>query len=274
MDDARHSVELADRSGDAEERMINRTTLADGLHQSGDLAQARSLFQQAEQMQKEMQPQYPLLYSLQGYQYCELLLGGCEALAWTPPAPQTLSVPSRPQALSRCREVRERAEKVLQRAATDPHNPILDFALDQLTLGRTFLLEAALDAPSPDLLSPAQHHLDRAVTGLRQAGRQDDMPRGLIARAQLRRFQFQHSGDEAFAQQAQLDLAEAAQIASRGPMPLSQADIHLEQSRLHHALGNLNQAREHLTKAKAIIEKTGYHRRDQEVMALEGQIAR
>ena len=25
-------------------------------------------------MQQEMQPQYPLLYSLQGYNYCELLL--------------------------------------------------------------------------------------------------------------------------------------------------------------------------------------------------------
>ncbi len=59
VDDAQLGVELADRSGDAFQRMLNRTTLADALHQCGDLAQARSLFQQAEQMQKERQPQYP-----------------------------------------------------------------------------------------------------------------------------------------------------------------------------------------------------------------------
>ncbi|MEE8585752.1 MAG: TIR domain-containing protein, partial [Acidobacteriota bacterium] len=88
VDDARHSLELADRSGDAFLMMSSRIWKADALHQCGDLAQARSLFQQAEQMQKEWQPQYPLLYSLRGFRYCDLLLGGCEALAWTSSAPQ------------------------------------------------------------------------------------------------------------------------------------------------------------------------------------------
>ncbi|MEE8584145.1 MAG: hypothetical protein V3T83_04765 [Acidobacteriota bacterium] len=260
VDDARNSVELADRSGDAFARMAERTALADALHQSGDLAQARSFFQQAEQMQKEQQPQYPLLSSLQGFQYCDLLLGECEALVRTPPAPQAEPAPSRPQALSRCREVRERIEKVIEWRS--PSDSILDIALEHLTLGRTFLLEAALEAPSPDLLSPAQHHLDLAVTGLRESGNQDDIPRGLIARAQLHRVQC-HFLD------AQQDLDEATQIASRGPMPLFQTDIHLEQSRLHHAQGNLDAARQALSQARDLIQKHGYHRRDAELEALE-----
>ncbi|MEE8583955.1 MAG: hypothetical protein V3T83_03790, partial [Acidobacteriota bacterium] len=267
VDDARHSVELADRSKDAFEKRSKRTALADGLHQCGDLAQARSLFQQAEQMLKKEQPQDPLLYSLAGFRYCDLLLGGCEALAWTPPAPQPESAPSRPQALTRCREVRERAAQTLELMIQQEW--LLDIALDHLTLGRTFLLEAVLEAPSPDLLSPAQHHLDRAVTGLREAGQQNHMPRGLITRAQLRRVQLQQTRDETFAQQAQQDLNEAAQIASRGPMPLFQADIHLEQSRLHHAQGNLDAARQALSQVRELIQKHGYHRRDAELEAAE-----
>ncbi|MEE8585705.1 MAG: hypothetical protein V3T83_12740 [Acidobacteriota bacterium] len=270
VDDARHSVELADRSGDAGMRTVRHTTLADALHQSGDLAQARSLFQKAERIQKEEWPQYPLLFSLRGFHYADLLLGECEPPAWNP---QASPAPARQEALSRCRQVRERAESLFEFRKLPQWKPamdsMLDIALDHLTLGRAFLLEAVLDAPSPDLLSPAQHHLDRAVTGLRESGNQDEVPRGLIARAQLRRVQFQHSGDEPFAQQAQQDLDEASQIASRCPMPLFQADIHLEQSRLHHAQGHLDQARQSLSKARELIQKHGYHRRDSELEAME-----
>ena len=99
------SVELADRSGDAFWRMGTRTTLAAALFCAGVTrwpgdrkrepnalasglsdspretpaasavgSPAHLAFREAEAMQKEMQPQYPLLYSVQGYRYCELLL--------------------------------------------------------------------------------------------------------------------------------------------------------------------------------------------------------
>ena len=57
LDYARQSVELADRSGDTFRRVVNRTTLADALHQSGELPEAESLFREAEDMQKESQPE-------------------------------------------------------------------------------------------------------------------------------------------------------------------------------------------------------------------------
>ena len=37
-------------------------------------------------------------------------------------------------------------------------------------------------------------HLDRAVDGLRQAGTQDHVPRGLLARAELRRAKGDYDG--------------------------------------------------------------------------------
>ena len=80
--DAEQSVTYADRSGDAFQRMGKRTTHADALHQAGRRAEAEARFREAEQMQAERQPEYPLLYSLQGFRYCDLLLPEAERAAW------------------------------------------------------------------------------------------------------------------------------------------------------------------------------------------------
>lgn len=68
--DAEQAVTFADRSGYAFERMGLRTTHADALLQAGHRAEAEARFREAEQMQAERQPKYPLLYSLQGFRYC------------------------------------------------------------------------------------------------------------------------------------------------------------------------------------------------------------
>ena len=75
---ARRAVEYADRSGDAVWRMATRTTLADALHQQGERGEAGAAFAEAERRQAERQPRYPLLYSLPGFRYCDLLLAGAE----------------------------------------------------------------------------------------------------------------------------------------------------------------------------------------------------
>jgi tetratricopeptide (TPR) repeat protein len=80
--DARAAVAHADRSGDAFQRMSKRTAAADALHQSGETAEAGRLFAEAERMQREWQPQYPLLYSLGGFRYCDWLLAPAERAAW------------------------------------------------------------------------------------------------------------------------------------------------------------------------------------------------
>ena len=84
--DAARSVQLAERSGDLVRCMLNRTTLADALHQAGQLDESEDAFRKAEAMQKEQNPQHQLLYSVQGYWYCDLLLDQVEPLVWpTPP---------------------------------------------------------------------------------------------------------------------------------------------------------------------------------------------
>ena len=70
--------------------MSIRTTLADALHQAGDVEQAGAAFREAEAMQAERQPEFPLLYSLQGYRYCDLLLGGGQYAEVQRRASQTL----------------------------------------------------------------------------------------------------------------------------------------------------------------------------------------
>ena len=114
------------------------------------------------------------------------------------------------------------------------------------------------------------------MDGLRQAGRQDDIPHGLLARAEYYRV----TGD---LDKAQKDLDEAFSIASRGGMGLHLADCHLEYARLGRwqawtthpgaspSKGD-EDAWEHLKTAKEMIEKMGYHRRDKEVEELEEQL--
>jgi hypothetical protein len=76
------SVDFADRSGDAFWRMGTRTAHADALHQGGRRDEARALFEEAEAMQAEREPEYPRLYSVRGFRHCDLLLSGAERAAW------------------------------------------------------------------------------------------------------------------------------------------------------------------------------------------------
>jgi tetratricopeptide (TPR) repeat protein len=250
---AEQSVDLADRSGDWAQRMMRHTTLADALHQAGRIEEAEVLFREAEAMQEENQAQFPLLYSLQGYRYCDLLLARGQA-----------------------GEVLRRAEKFFEWRV--PSHPLLDIALEDLALGRAHLLQAVQEGTGPSTLrlssgqaglrasfSQAARHLNRAVDGLRQAGVQDHLPRGLLARAAL------HRAQERFGK-ARRDLEEALAIATRGGMRLHEADCHLKVARLHLAQGQKAQASERLDEARAMIEEMGYHRRDDEVAALEGRL--
>jgi tetratricopeptide (TPR) repeat protein len=103
------------------------------------------------------------------------------------------------------------------------------------------------------------------VDGLRQAGSQDHLPRGLLARAELYRVKGEFD-------KAQQDIEEAMTIAERGEMGLHQADSHLEYARLYLAMKDKDRAREHLNIARKMIEQMGYHRRDREVKELEAML--
>ena len=236
---ANQSVDLADRSGDVFDRMDHRTAQADVLHQAGRQSEAESLFCEAVEMQKDRQPVYPMMYSLPGFRYCDLLLSQ-----------------------GKYQEVLSRAKQTLEWAKTEGGS-LLTIALDYLSLGRAHILYA-LQEGSQDFTQAAEH-LNQAVDGLRQAGQQYNIPRGMLARAELYRVQGE-------LERAQHDLDEAMTIAERGEMGLHQADCHLEYARLYRAMGKKEDARKCLDIAREMIEQMGYHRRDHEVKELEAML--
>jgi tetratricopeptide (TPR) repeat protein len=260
----RQSLELADRSGYAFLRMGMRTTWADALYQAGRREESAAAFREAEALQAEWQPEYPRLYSLWGFRYCDLLLGQAE-----PADGSGLDgLAAAPEAAERFREVAGRGKQLFEWRV--PDDPLLDRALDHLTLGHAHH-GLSRTAPSEQERDPATaaaaEHLNRAVDGLRQAGQDDYLLRGLLARAAYRRLRRDFAA-------AEVDLAEVLEIAERGPMRLHECDAHLELFRLRRHQGRIEEAWRHLERARVLVEQTGYLRRAREVEWGFGQLGR
>ncbi len=231
VDAARQSVDHADRSGDGFHKESKRTTLSDALHQAGDREEAEKWFREAEALQKERQPECDCLYALQGFRFCDLLLGQ-----------------------GKYRETMKRVKMAIE--ITKQNRWPLDISLDTLTLGRAYAMEAR-ERGTGDFTRAAAY-LNQAVNGLREAGAQEFLPRGLLARAECYRLQKKYA-------KAWSDLNETFEIAERGEMKLHLTDYYLEAARLCQAEGKTNEADEHLQTAAQLIEETGYHRRDEEL---------
>lgn len=249
--DARQSIIHADQSGDGFQRISGRTQAANALHQSGQRAEAGAFFAEAEGMQRVVQPEYDLLYSLRGFQYCDWLLEPAERAAWR----LVLNLPiSNPESQnSDClAEVGRRGNKMFEWRTTG--DSLHDIALDHLTLARVGLIRAILASPlpKPTLALP---NVAAAVNGLRASGQMGDLPRGLLTAALCHFVRGEHD-------LARKHLAEAQQIAERGPMPLYLADIHLHRARMF-------QDKAELTQAAQCIRDLGYGRRTEELADAE-----
>jgi tetratricopeptide (TPR) repeat protein len=232
------SIDLAEQSGKDRWRMSTRTTLGDTLYKMGRLVESEAAFREAEEIKNTFQPESPFLYSLWGFRYCDLLLHQ-----------------------GKYQEVQTRAIQTLKWAKQN-NAGLLTFALDHLSLGRAYLIQARREANKAFL--HAKGYLSQAVDGLRQAGYLEFIACGLLARAELRRVEGDH--------QAVIDLDEAMAIATRGSMRLHQADCHLEYTRLHLVQGEKEEARVHWERAKEMVESTGYHLRDEEVREIGEQL--
>ncbi|MCA9043555.1 MAG: hypothetical protein KDA69_04495, partial [Planctomycetaceae bacterium] len=245
--DGHRAVEFAEKTGEWRPRRGNRTTAADALHQSGDTTEAQQLFAEAETMQAERQPEYPLLYSLQGFRYVDLLLAPAERAAWQ----MVLDEASRSEFLNAqrsslndiCNEADRRGEKMFEwRSSSDS---LLDIALDHLTLARSTLYRTLLSRDVPGTLTT---QITTALSALRKANSLNHFPKALLTAA----WYYASLGEQP--NEAKRLLDEAEQISRRGPMPLYLADVHLHRARLF-------RDRDELAKARVLIEKHGYGRR-------------
>ncbi|OHB66406.1 MAG: hypothetical protein A2Y77_04490 [Planctomycetes bacterium RBG_13_62_9] len=265
---AKQSVTFADRSRVWVIRMMWRTTLADALHQAGNRVSALTRFREAEALQAKYESEHPLLYSLWGARYCDLLLSECERAVWRCYCPRKrenlefgdFGRGELAAALASCREVRDRAAQMLTLCESAASIALLDAAISRLMLGRAVLCQLVLNSAGGATcgkleIEQVHQQLADAVAHLRGAGQQHEIPRGLLSRALLRFVEGDTAG-------CRTDLDEAWQIAERGCMRLHMADVLLHRGRLFRDKAVLAEARK-------LIEQCGYHRRDEELVDAE-----
>lgn len=267
---AESSVVYADRSEDAFRPMVNRATLGDALHQAGRHEDARRHFDAAKALQAQRQPQYPLLYSLPGFWYSDLLMAPAERIAARRSLAGSLGHgddhgSELTSALDELAAVERRMETIFSwrqgRQWVAAKDPLLDVALDHLTVGRAALYRALLGNPPVvipgrgNALDVAREHVGVAVNHLRTAGATHHLARGLLTRAWLR-------ATEGLGTAAEADLNEVWRVASRGAMRLYMADALLSRARLFRDGGSLASAR-------AIVQECGYRRRADELADAE-----
>ena len=272
---AAQSVALANRAINKVWMIVNRATQAYALLAAGDWERSAHTFADAERRQPEIWPGYNSLYSLGGYWFCDLLLSQGRAAAAHDRAAQTIEVARR-------------------------NHWVRDVALDILTLGRAHLAMALRSLATEDSAESAAAdaratfgRLDEAVEGLRASGRNDHLPRGLLARAAFRRAIGDWDGAARY-------LDEVDEIAEPGPMRLYLCDGALERARLAlarrevfaplnglldprpptlaspdaaEAARLLAEARTELDAARKLIAECGYHRRDAELAELDAVAA-
>lgn len=270
---ADRAVDLAKRSRDEFLVFSSQTARANARHATGMREMAEYFFIEAECRQRAFQPNYPLLYSVRGYRYCDLILARGD---WT--------------------SAFHRASKTIKWVQQNEF--LLSTALDTVTLGRAQLglaLEAAAraDPIARRTAMIAGEHLNEAMERLRHSGQADYVPHGLLARAVFRRSIGDWNGSKH-------NLDDAFEIAEPGPMRLHLCDMALERARL--ALARIEgfaplapfvdgappppapaaaaecerltaEARAHLAEAADLIERCGYHRRDEELAELQDVLA-
>ncbi len=196
------------------------------------------MFQQAEELQKKNNTEYPLLVSTRGFRYCELLLD------------QGMYI----EVINRVNQTLKWAEKQKNQLAT---------GRDRLTLGKAQFLKAIADKTGDFDLAKGQ--LSQAIEILRKAEDQDSIARGLLAQAVL--FRVLNEFDNAWR-----NLEEILIIAKINRMRLHEAEYHLEGCRLSLAQAERKKAIQHFHKANTLVKDMGYHRRDSELEELSSRI--
>jgi len=232
---AEQSVDLAEQHNDRLNSLTRLAVVANIQHHLGQTTEALDGFKRAEQLLQEARG-VDFLYSMPGFWYCDLLLA---EKCWE--------------------EVKVRATTTLDYLRK--YEDLLSIAIDNLSLGRAVLA----DHKGKQVDLEAGKYFQLAVDGLRRSGKIDVLPRGLLARSEFYRVTMEF-------EKAERDLIEVHRIARRSEMHLYLADFELESARLNYAQDKKDAARSSIATAKELINRLGYHRRDQEVAELEAQL--
>lgn len=229
-------VSYAGRRATPFHMQVSRSTLADALHQAGRFNEASEVFREAESIESSRRPSAPILTSMQGYAYCDLLL-----------------------TIGAVDEVHERGRRMLEFANTD--KALLAAALSRLAIGRALM---ATGMESERILT-AREHIHASVAGLRHAGAEFQLPRALLAAAECERARGDLNTARRYA-------GEALTLASRSGMKLREIDSYLELVKIEVAENNSASAAISLQAARSLIALCGYGRRAESVHELDALI--
>ena len=133
------SINFADHSGNNVGMYFSRSTYADALSHAGKTEAARKLFIEAENIQKNGQPGYHYLYSLPGFQFCDLHL-----------------------LLGNYQEAMKRAKSTIK-YENEGWYSLLDIAHDNLTIGKALMCQL-VEIGTFDF-SQVEYFLHRAIYG-------------------------------------------------------------------------------------------------------------
>jgi tetratricopeptide (TPR) repeat protein len=266
---ANQAIKIADQIRAPHLQVVARSTRANALFAHGQSDEAERLFAEAERTQQHHSYELPLLYGVQGYWYCDLLL-----------------------ATRRWQAVTERSRWM--RRIENKDTPLLDKGLARLAAGRGHVglaLTALKSTGSfdPGSISLARSLLDESIDWTRTAGTFDILPSCIFVRAAFRRSAGDWDGSAR-------DLDEVEEIAEPGPMRLYLCDMALERARLAfaeieafaplngftgdspskpvapdvtEAAGLKDDAEKQLAIGADYVETCGYHRRDEELVELQ-----
>jgi hypothetical protein len=235
--EAEESVEYAHKSKSAFHRLRRVSTLATVLHYVGQRGEARSKFLEAdrivpqwrdEEREKGRERPETNLWGVMGYNFCDLLLDE-----------------------KRHAEVMDRARHCLAWAEEkkEEHRVKLDIGLARLSVARAEVQK--LEEEHGQVPQSLLCEFNEAVRKLTDTGRQEEICRGLLARAEACSL----AGD---ADGCKADLKKTLEIAERGGMKLHMVDALLCQARLLRDKAALVEARK-------LIDGRGYPRRGKEL---------
>jgi tetratricopeptide (TPR) repeat protein len=226
-------LQFADASEDTFLKIVIRGVLANALHATGELDRALAIFSESEALQRDREPDRPILYGIQGWEYWDCLIS-----------------------FRNYREVIQKAQAT-RRWLTETwklRNGLTDLAIGLAQLG-------LVEADGSQALVEAAEHLKRAHRLLTDSQRQEYSPRGILAIARLARA-------EGNSQEAIEYLMEVLPQVEAKSMKPNLVDTHLELARNYKDLGRESEYLSSLKSAETLIEETGYHVRDPEVAAL------
>ena len=226
---AEQSFAYAERSDDPLAAIVSRATLGFVLHQLGEGRRALELFAEAEEREAARGFRFNILYSLRGFQYCDLLVdtGAVDEAA--------------------------RRARITIGWAEEMRN-LLDMGLGCLVLARGALHRNHWE----DALAESRKALDL----LQQADSIHHTARAYLVRAQAHRA-------VAAVEEAEHLLTLARRHASRAGLRLHLADCDLEAAWLCSLRGDIKGAVSYLAAADSVVRASSFGRRSGEVQRLK-----